>query len=183
MRESAFSSSVKPCVHTLSAVVHSPALDRAWPPLYDKSMLSKTKMNVLRVCFLLVDLGFILYWFITYCKLIPDEFLFQDYTNPLLVTWNWSFFPLDIFISATGLSSLFLFRRGDNRWRPLALISLVLTFCSGLQAIAFWAFQGFFDITWWGFNGFLLLYPLVFIPSSSTMFGTVLAFWSLFVTF
>lgn len=44
-----------------------------------------------------------------------------------------------------------------------ALISLVLTFCSGLQAIAFWVFSKNFDITLWAINLYLIIYPLFFI--------------------
>jgi hypothetical protein len=44
------------------------------------------------------------------------------------------------------------------------LISSVLTSCSGLQAVAFWALRGDFDVIWWAPNLFLLLYPLVFLP-------------------
>jgi hypothetical protein len=39
-----------------------------------------------------------------------------------------------------------------------------LTFCSGLQAIAFWALRAEFDLTWWLANGYLLICPLFFIP-------------------
>lgn len=121
-------------------------------------------MKTLRPFFLVVDIGFILYWIITYSGVIPGEYLFPDYHNALLVTWNWSFFPLDIFISATGLGSIYLFKRRRPAWRGIALISLVLTFCSGLQAIAFWSIQGWFDVSWWLPNLFLLIYPLFFIP-------------------
>ena len=88
--------------------------------------------------------------------------VFKDYDNAMII-WNWSFFPLDIFISITGLYSLFLYKRKHALWRPFALISLVLTFCSGMQAIAFWVFIGDFDLMWWAFNLYLLLYPLYFI--------------------
>ncbi|MEM7530939.1 MAG: DUF5360 family protein [Chloroflexota bacterium] len=101
---------------------------------------------------------------ITYFKLIPAEYLFHDYTNPILVAWNWSFLPLDLFISATGLTSVYFYQKGNEQWRQLALISLVLTFCSGLQAIAFWVIRLDFDPTWWIPNLFLLIYPLFFIP-------------------
>ncbi len=121
-------------------------------------------MKTLRPFFLFVDTGFILYWSITHFKLIPEELLFPDYHNELLVIWNWSFLPLDILVSITGLSSLILFRRGHALWKPLALISLVLTSASGLQAIVFWSIQGWFDWSWWLPNLFLLLYPLFFIP-------------------
>lgn len=68
-------------------------------------------MNTLKPFFLAVDLGFIAYWGITALHLIPGEYLFKDYDNPILMAWNWSFLPLDLFISATGLSSLYCFRR------------------------------------------------------------------------
>lgn len=121
-------------------------------------------MRLLKPFFLITDIGFIAYWSITALGLIPAVYLFRDYHDPLLVAWNWSFLPLDLFISATGLSSLWLHRRGDKRWQPVALISLVLTFCSGLQALAFWAIRSDFDWSWWLANGYLLLYPLFFIP-------------------
>ncbi|WKN26867.1 DUF5360 family protein [Bacillus velezensis] len=109
-------------------------------------------MKGLKVLFLITDIGFIIYWIVTFFEWIPKN-----------MAWNWSFFPLDIFISLTGLYSLFLYKRKHALWRPFALISLVLTFCSGLQAIAFWVFIGDFDLMWWAFNLYLLLYPLYFI--------------------
>ena len=118
----------------------------------------------LKPFFLVVDLGFILYWTVTLLRLIPEAYLFKDYEDPILVAWNWSFLPLDLFVSATGLGSLVLLRQGDPAWRSFALISLVLTFCSGLQALAFWTLRADFDPVWWLPNGFLLLYPLFFIP-------------------
>lgn len=46
----------------------------------------------------------------------------------------------------------------------MALISLTLTFCSGLQAIAFWIIKADYDLMWWIPNLYLLIYPLFFIP-------------------
>ena len=121
-------------------------------------------MRKLKYFFLVVDFGFIIYWIITAFQLIPSEYLYNDYTNPILVDWNWSFFPLDILISITGLSSIRMYNNDNMYWKKWALISLTLTFTSGLQAISYWAFANEFDITWWSFNGFLILYPLFFIP-------------------
>ena len=121
-------------------------------------------MRALRPFFLVVDLGFIAYWVVTALGVIPADLLFKDYHDPALVAWNWSFLPLDLAISATGLYALWLYRRGQAEWRPLALVSLVLTSCSGLMAVAFWGIQFDFDPWWWGPNLFLLLYPLYFIP-------------------
>lgn len=121
-------------------------------------------MRLLKPFFLVTDLGFIFYWLITLLGLIPASYLFKDYHDPLLVAWNWSFLPLDLLISASGLGSLAMGRRGDSRWRGLALASLVLTFCSGLQALAFWSLRADFDPAWWAPNLYLLIYPLAFIP-------------------
>lgn len=80
------------------------------------------------------------------------------------MAWNWSFLPLDLLVSATGLTGVWLHKNGDRRWRGLVLISLVLTSCAGLQAISFWAIRGELDLTWWLPNLFLLLYPPFFVP-------------------
>lgn len=120
-------------------------------------------MHKLKYYFLVVDIGFIFYWLITLAGFIPEELLFKDYDNPILSAWNWSFLPLDLFISFTGLWSIHLWRQNRDIWIPLALISLVLTFCSGLQAIAFWTLRADFDPGWWLPNLFLLLYPLFFM--------------------
>ena len=117
----------------------------------------------LRPLFLIVDLGFIAYWLITLGGVIPEEYLFKDYDNPILSAWNWSFLPLDLAISATGLTALRRAKRGVS-WSRLALVSLVLTSCSGLMAVAFWTLRADFDPAWWLPNLFLLLYPLWFLP-------------------
>ena len=119
-------------------------------------------MGRLRYFFLVVDVGFVLYWLVTYFHLVPVTFLFKDYSNPLMVVWNWSFLPIDLAISATGFTALLL-ERGRRPWRGAALLSLTLTFCSGLQAVAFFALNRDFDPVWWGPNLFLLLYPLAFV--------------------
>lgn len=121
-------------------------------------------IRVLMVLFLITDVGFILYWGITALKLIPPEYLYQDYTNPILVGWNWSFMAIDIFISITGLYSYFLLKRGQGAWIGVSIISLILTFSSGLMAISFWSIRLDFDPMWWIPNLFLLIYPMFFIP-------------------
>lgn len=120
-------------------------------------------MNKLKYFFLLTDFGFLMYWTITALHLIPVEYLYQDHSNPLLVNWNWSFFPLDMLVSFSGLYSIRLQASGSAHWRSWALISLVLTSASGLQAVSYWAIAGDFDPTWWIPNLFLLVYPLFFI--------------------
>jgi hypothetical protein len=121
-------------------------------------------IKYLKIVFIITDVGFVLYWIVSGFKLIPEMYLFKDYSNPLTVAWNWSFFPLDILISITGFSSLYLNKVGNILWKQIALVSLVLTFCSGLQAISFWWIRLDFDISWWLPNLYLLIYPLIFIP-------------------
>lgn len=120
-------------------------------------------MKKLKIFFLVTDIGFIIYWFITFLHLIPESYLFKDYNNAILVAWNWSFFPLDMCISFSGLSSILLYKKKHPLWSRAALISLTLTFCSGLQAVSFWFLRNDFDIMWWVFNLYLLIYPLFFI--------------------
>lgn len=120
--------------------------------------------RTLLALFWIVDLGFLIYWAITLLHVIPEAYLFKDYHNPILAAWNWSFLPLDLLISATGLLSVYLLRRGSPRAPRLAQISLVLTSCSGLQAVSFFALRQDFDPLWWVANLFLLLYPMLFLP-------------------
>lgn len=112
----------------------------------------------------MVDLGLILYWFLTLSKLIPASLMYSDYTNPMMVHWNWSFFPLDLCISGTGLFSIYLHQKHSLKWKRFAILSLLLTSVSGLQAISFWLFARDFDLWWWLPNLFLLIYPWFYIP-------------------
>ncbi|PXX60243.1 hypothetical protein DFR70_11083 [Nocardia tenerifensis] len=109
-----------------------------------------------KIAMLVTDVGFLLYWAIAFARLIPPEFAYKDYTNPILSDWNFSFVALDLAASATGLASLCRTSGG----RTLMTVSLTLTSTAGLQAIAFWALRGDFSLTWWLPNLFLLLFPI-----------------------
>jgi hypothetical protein len=121
-------------------------------------------MKTLKNFLLFTNVSFLLYWLFTFLHLLPEKYLFKDYENPILIAWNWSFLPLDLIISFTGILSLLLYKKRLKYWSKLALISLVLTSCSGLQAISFWTLRRDFDLMWWLPNLFLLIYPLFFIP-------------------
>lgn len=121
-------------------------------------------MRALRPLLVVTDVGFLVYWLLTGLRLIPAAWAFKDYDDPILVAWNWSFLPLDLCISATGFTSIVLHRRGSPAWRGAAIVSLTLTLCSGLQAVAFWAIRRDFDVSWWAPNLFLFGYPLFFLP-------------------
>ncbi|MFD9939868.1 DUF5360 family protein [Nonomuraea sp. NPDC059023] len=108
------------------------------------------------------DVGFVVYFSVTGLGLIPPEWAFADYANPLMADWNWSFLWIDMLASATGLTSLWLLRGGVPRpgGPPLMLVSLVLTMASGLMAIAFWTLRGDFSLAWWIPNLYLMLFPI-----------------------
>ncbi|MDP1909530.1 MAG: DUF5360 family protein [Alphaproteobacteria bacterium] len=117
---------------------------------------------------LVTDWGFILYWSATALAAmqviaLPTEWMFRDYADPAMVAWNWSFAPLDLLASAFGLLAVRAARRGAN-WRGAAIVSLALTSCAGLMAIAFWTFAGDFDLAWWAPNLALMLWPLIYLP-------------------
>ncbi|MEV8636345.1 DUF5360 family protein [Streptosporangium sp. NPDC051023] len=118
---------------------------------------------------LFTDVGFLVYFSITGLGLIPPAWAFADYANPLMVSWNWSFLWIDLPASATGLTSLYLLRRGARNGPQLMLVSLVLTSASGLMAVAFWTLRGDFSLAWWIPNLYLLLFPL---PAIARLTGT-----------
>ncbi|MGW4715269.1 DUF5360 family protein [Nocardia sp. NPDC004260] len=109
-----------------------------------------------KIAMLITDVGFLLYWAIAFAQVIPPEWAYKDYTDPILSDWNYSFVVLDLAASATGLASLC---RAPG-WRTLMTVSLTLTSVAGLQAIAFWTLRGDFSPLWWVPNLFLLLFPI-----------------------
>lgn len=115
----------------------------------------------LRWNLLITDLGFLAYWTITALGVLPADWLFKDYDNPIIQAWNWSFAPLDLLASGLGLAALASHRRDDPRWRGLASASVMLTFCAGFMAISFWTVRQDFDISWWLPNVYLTLWPIV----------------------
>ncbi|MEU6718908.1 DUF5360 family protein [Nonomuraea sp. NPDC046802] len=117
-------------------------------------------LRITKTLMLVTDLGFVAYFSVTGLGLIPPEWAFADYDDPLMVDWNWSFLWLDLLASATGLTSLRLLRRGSPSGPSLMLISLVLTMASGLMAIAFWTLRGEFSLVWWLPNLYLMIFPL-----------------------
>jgi hypothetical protein len=122
----------------------------------------------LRLSLLITDIGFLIYWGITALAAIklvtiPPEWLFKDYHDPNIVAWNWSFMPLDLLASVTGLIAV-----RQSQWRTMAIVSATLTFCAGFLALSFWSFQGSFDPSWWAPNLFLTLWPLFMIRTLIT---------------
>jgi hypothetical protein len=122
----------------------------------------------LRLLLQITDWGFIVYWSVTalatlHVIALPPEWLFRNYTDPAVVAWNWSFLPLDLAASATGLLAVRAAHKG-TAFKGLAIVSLVLTSCAGLMAVSYWAVARDFDPAWWGPNLFLLVWPWLFLP-------------------
>jgi hypothetical protein len=122
----------------------------------------------LRVLLLVTDVGFLVYWAVTalaavHVIALPTEYLFRSYDDPDVVAWNWSFLPLDLAASASGLMAVRAARAG-KAFRGLTILSLTLTSTAGLMAIAYWTVARDFDPSWWGPNLFLMLWPWAFLP-------------------
>ncbi len=105
-----------------------------------------------------IDLGFIVYWTMIVFRLLPPEAMFDGYEKPEVQAWNWSFLPLDLLASLTGIAGNTLKRVNQ---KVLLTTSLVLTSVAGGMAIGYWAFLGDFELTWWLPNLILLLFPLI----------------------
>lgn len=107
---------------------------------------------------LTIDFGFIFYWLLIALNLIPHEWVFQNYDDPNVRAWNWSFLPLDIAASITGFMGI----KGKGNL-ALLVISSTLTMVAGGMALVFWGIQGFFNLGWWLPNLFLFVAGLIFL--------------------
>jgi len=115
------------------------------------------------------DALFLIYWAVAAAGQfgvveIPPAWMYAGYDEPRVMAWNWSFLPIDLAFSVSGLLAVGAARRGDPLWRPLCLISLVLTVVAGLMAVSYWALLGEFEPSWFLPNLALVLWPLAFLP-------------------
>lgn len=123
----------------------------------------------LAIALTVTDWLFIAYWTVSGLDRIglihiPPDLLYANAHDPAVIAWNWSFFPLDIAFSVIGLAAVRASRLGRPIWRPLALISLILTMVAGGMAVAYWSLLGEFDPAWFLPNLALLLWPMLFLP-------------------
>lgn len=116
-------------------------------------MLTRTQ----KVIVWAIDLGFIAYWLLISLRVLPAEAMFAGYEKSEVQAWNWSFLPLDILASLTGILGNTT-KRLDKK--TLLTISLVLTSVAGGMAVGYWAFIGDFELSWWLPNLVLLLFPI-----------------------
>lgn len=115
------------------------------------------------------DILFLTYWALAAAAehgivAIPRAWMYAGYSDPRVVAWNWSFLPIDLAFSAVGLLAVAAARRGNAIWKPLSLISLILTMVAGLMAVSYWALLGEYDPAWFLPNLALVIWPLFFLP-------------------
>lgn len=125
--------------------------------------------NISKIALSVTEIGMLTYWgfagllalgFIT----IDPALMYSDYSDPIIVAWNWSFFPIDVLFAVLGLISRFAKIRIDTK-NTLATISLALMFCAGLMAVSFWTLTNSFDPTWWAANIWLMVLPILVVWS------------------
>ena len=124
--------------------------------------------NSLRLALSTTDIIFLAYWLVSALHLagllpVAADWLYANADEPRVVAWNWSFLPLDLAFSLTGLAAVRCARRADPLWRPLALISLLLTMVAGGMAVGYWTILGEFNLAWFVPNLVLLIWPLFFL--------------------
>ena len=124
--------------------------------------------RALLVLLVVTDVLFLFYWAVAalaeaHVVTLPPSLMYAGYGDARVCAWNWSFFPLDLAFSVTGLFAARFARRDDPRFRPLALVSLTLTVVAGLMAVSYWVLLGEIDLAWFLPNLALVLWPLPFI--------------------
>ncbi|MCA9609015.1 MAG: DUF5360 family protein [Myxococcales bacterium] len=117
---------------------------------------------------LITDLGFLAYWLVSgIAELgwisLPASLMYAGYGDDRVCAWNWSFFPLDVAFSVTGLLAVRWGRAGRPAWRPMALVSLTLTVVAGLMAVSYWTLTEEIVASWYLTNLLLVLWPLPYL--------------------
>jgi hypothetical protein len=123
----------------------------------------------LAIALLVTDLTFLAYWSVSALQLVgiadvSPGMMYAGHLEPRVVAWNWSFLPLDIAFSLTGLAAVSASRRHHASWRALAIVSLTLTATAGGMAVSYWTLLAEFDPAWFLPNLAILLWPFAFLP-------------------
>ena len=115
---------------------------------------------MLKTATTITELAMLVYWILAAALTfnlisIDPSLMYSDYQNPLVVAWNWSFFPIDIAFAIIGLTARFAIKADQLRFK-LEIIAGVLMFCAGLMAVTYWTIMGEFDFAWCGVNIWLI---------------------------
>jgi len=93
------------------------------------ALLGGCAQRTAKAFLIVTDLGLLAYWTLTAVGVISVG------TGDVLLAWNWSFLPLDLFAVSAGRS-----------W--------------GLLAVSFFALWGAWALSWWLVNLWLMLMPI-----------------------
>ena len=109
----------------------------------------------------LTEIAMLAYWVVAGLLVldvisIDPALMYSDYQNPLVVAWNWSFFPIDVAFAVCGLTAMFAPIDQFLRFK-LEVVASVLMLCVGIMAISYWVITRDFDIAWWCMNLWLVL--------------------------
>ncbi len=134
------------------------------------AIVTPARQKALIAALTLTDSLFLLYWAVTLIAALgvitpPAAILYANYHDPRVIAWNWSFLPVDLAFSGTGLTAAAAWRRGAKHWPIAALISLILTMVAGGMAVSYWAILGEYNPAWFLPNLALLIWPLAFLPA------------------
>jgi hypothetical protein len=125
-------------------------------------------MRYTTLAMVLTDVGFIVYWALIIAGALPPEAMFAEYDDPRVAAWNWSFLPLDVTASVTGLAAVRAVRRRSPAAPALLTLSLALTATAGGMALAYFAHRGEFDPAWMLPNLALLAFPVPLLSRLAT---------------
>lgn len=119
------------------------------------------ELHVLKVFTTVTEIAMLLYWLLAGALVldlisVDPSLMYSDYQNPLVIAWNWSFFPIDFAFAVIGLTARFGAIHGVLRLK-LEVTAAVLMMCAGLMAISYWILTGEFDLTWWSMNIWLII--------------------------
>lgn len=107
------------------------------------------------------EIAMLLYWLLAGALAlelitIDPSLMYSDYQNPMVIAWNWSFFPIDVAFATIGLTARFCSMSGQLKFK-LEVTSAVLMLCAGVMAVSYWTITGDFDVTWWSMNVWLIV--------------------------
>lgn len=125
---------------------------------------------MLKLITTITEILMVLYWVLAAALVmdfirIDPSLMYSDYENPLVVAWNWSFFPIDIAFASMGLFAKYGGATGGRKFK-LEISAATLMTCAGLMAISYWIFSGDFNLTWWAVNIWLILLGLLNLYSA-----------------
>jgi succinate dehydrogenase hydrophobic anchor subunit len=126
---------------------------------------------MLKLITTITEVLMVLYWILAAALVlnlvrIDPSLMYSDHQNPLVVAWNWSFFPIDIAFAGMGLFAKYGNVSGGRKFK-LEISAATLMICAGLMAISYWVITGDFNLTWWVVNIWLVVLGLINLFSAT----------------